>query len=208
MYIQYSDKLDVAYRFLDPNYGTGSDGGDHEETKSDSDVSFGGSATTVNSSLYWRTLRMISPDNLGDTAERIQIAGPRDYNFYPTPSNFKIYDADSPDPGIPQPLNYALANTYREVADPTSVFNTSRTTAACGKTFILLFPGQGMNDSYEEAMKQDVAQLPSPGDSSIKYDTALNSASLAPDAAAFFGGLERISYYLAQALASQKPLKR
>lgn len=207
VYIQYAAKVDVAYRFLDPNYGTAADGGNHEEvrtTPTTGTTTFGTNASTSASALNTNTqysstdlraLRLISPDSLATTSEPIQLIGPRDYDFFPVSHNFGKYDSSSPDPGIPQPLNYALANTYQEVADPNSVFNASRTNAPCGKSFVLLFPGQGMNDSLNSAFDENATQVPAPGNAAGNgngggsYASANNSTSLLPSAAGFFGGV-------------------
>ncbi|WP_257306640.1 hypothetical protein [Geothrix campi] len=187
--------LQFAYRFLDPTYPTSSntaDTGNHEETQTSSFSSFGGSTTANYTSQGMRTLRMMSLANLLAQTEPLQAWGPRSWDWdLSNYTNFATYDVGSPDPFTPEALNYALANTYRQIADNQPGYKRDAQNSGCANTYVIVFPGQGFDDSYSAALKGDAANIPGNGNNAAggnangAYGTGNNAASLSPTDASF-----------------------
>lgn len=196
---QIAPGLNLFYRFLDPE-GAEIGNPDHEETKSPSDTTFGGpdygAAPPYNlpprivTSQSSRTIRAMTAAKLGSETDFLQNRGPR--NYITVPQNFSTFDSSSPDPNIPQPLNYALANTYRQIA--LNTYGADRS-GPCGSVFVLVFPGNGMNDSYATPKTSDAAHILVPGQAGGNgngdgyYSSANDSYSLAPSSDGFFAGI-------------------
>jgi hypothetical protein len=198
--------LQFGYRFLDPTYGAtlnpadsesgpAKNPGKHEETKDDTDTAFGGALGVPNTSLALRTIRLMTPAKLGAEIEPVQIWGPRAWDFT-LGKNFYLYDVGSPDPLTPEAINYALANTYRQVSNPAqTVFDRSKISAGCANTYVILFPGQGMADSYTAALNGDATNVPGMGNSAAggnadgNYGTSNNTANITPGSSSFTAGI-------------------
>ncbi|WP_026852870.1 hypothetical protein [Geothrix fermentans] len=195
-----NNPVQFAYRFLDPNYGptstnpedlgVGVNPGNHEETKRPSPPSsatFGAPIPPgTDSSQYQRTIRLMTLPNLLAEADVMQARGPRAFDF-DLNSNFWTYDVSSPDPMIPQPLNYVLADTYRQLSDNAqNPFDRNLPNAGCANSYLIVFPGQGFNDSYTAAMASDAANVPGNGqkagggNADGAYGIANDTASLDP----------------------------
>ena len=191
--------LQFGYRFLDADYGPtstnvedsglGVNPGNHEETKSPGSTSFGAATTPLtNSSQYQRKIRLMTIPALLAETDALQARGPRRFDFA-LKNNFWTYDVSSPDPMIPQPLNYVLANTYRQLASNDATqnpFNRNLPNAGCANTYVIVFPGQGFNDSYTAAMASDAANVPgngvnaANGNAAGSYGAGNDTASLDP----------------------------
>lgn len=187
-YLSNTSGVNVYYRFLDP---TNTFPATHEETKTPTDTSFGGPDNTTGTpitSLTNRTIRLMTTTNLVGETDILQARGPRNYDFI-VPGAFTTFDSSSPDPNLSQPLNYVLADTYRQIAN--NEYGADRS-SPCGKAFVLLFPGEGMNDSYSSPMASDAAHVTAPGNSSGNgngggsFSATNNSTSLFPTSASFF----------------------
>ena len=192
--------LNLLYRFLDMDPSDALNPENHEETKAANDTTFGGPDNGATApynlppnavtSLTSRTIRSMKANNLGAETDFLQGRGPR--NYVTVPKNFDTFDSSSPDPNIPQPLNYALANTYRQIAANT--YGADRS-GPCGSAFVLVFPGNGMNDSYAAPKTSDVPHILVPGNSGGNgngggyYSASNNSVSLAPTSDGFFAGV-------------------
>lgn len=186
-----SATIQFAYRFLDPQYPT-TGTYDHEETQSPSFTSFGGSLSTSGTSQGMRTLRMMQLSNLLAQTEPLQAWGPRAWDWDLSKySNFATYDVSSPDPITPEALNYALANTYRQILNNVPGYKRDSKSSGCANTYVVLFPGQGFDDSYSSVLSSDAANVPGNGNNAAggnangTFGTTNNTASLFPSDSSF-----------------------
>lgn len=182
--------LQFAYRFLDPRYP--GDSNDHEETQGASFSSFGGDSSMSGTSQGMRTLRMMDIANLLNQTEPLQAWGPREWDWDLTNyTNFATYDGSSPDPFTPEALNYALANTYRQIVDNVPSYKRDSKNSGCANTYVVIFPGQGFSDSVSAVLQGDAAHVPGNGNNAAggnangAYGTGNNTASLSPTDSSF-----------------------
>lgn len=155
-------KVNWIYRFLAPVYpgGATDDGDTAEELGTSSSTATIPANQSDPTSTKLKYLRKFTSAQLALNTTSLQLMGPS--RWTPTTNNtmdlFDFGNKNAYDPRSPMPWSYTLANTYYRAAverDPT-IFDPINTTCP-GKTFVVLFPIHGMNDSLTASLDQGAA---------------------------------------------------
>jgi hypothetical protein len=157
--LNYDGKINWVYRFLAPAYPGGytDDGEAAEELGTNTSAGSIPSNDSTYNSTKLRFVRKLTSAQLliGDTS--LQKLGPSKW-LPTTPNTMDMFDFGAfknYDPRTPMPWSYAVANTYYRTAierDP-AVFEPPA--AGCpGRTYVVLFPIHGMNDSKTSSLDE------------------------------------------------------